>query len=139
MLQRLHAHGHHQITQGDRPLRFAVQVVEDIPQIQGLGEEFAAAGVFCARFVAGVEGAAKVSLRLFDTRSVGVPKEYRIAPAKSEEASFETLCVDARSRQVCRILNKCPEKHPLAHRAGVSDTCKRRFLKESDVVRVYFV
>ena len=46
VLQRLDAHGHLQLVQRDRPLRLAVQVVESVPQSQGLGQEFAAAGVF---------------------------------------------------------------------------------------------
>ena len=45
-LHRLDAHGHLQLVPRDRPLRLAVQVVESVPQSQGLGQEFAAAGVF---------------------------------------------------------------------------------------------
>ena len=44
VLQRLHAHGHHQVVQGNSPPCLAVQVVESILQGLRFGQEFAAAG-----------------------------------------------------------------------------------------------
>ncbi len=59
MLDRLHAHGRHQVVQRDSPPCLAVQVVESVLQGLGFGQKFPAAGVVCASFAAGIEGYAQ--------------------------------------------------------------------------------